>query len=225
MFPYRILKEILWAGKVILASCPYLIISSVSVANCIVSEIPKKIDNYIKENTYLQSKKKSGRWIALDKVISAKDLEDAYECLSDKMLKVYQNGKLDVPQKYRNWKRVNDVSFYAPANDFGWVNVFVNRTADKYSLNRYISEFKEGSIIVKEGYTFDISGRSDIGPLFYMEKMKQGYNEESRDWKFTEVDVDGTYAEMGGHNSELTKRCVKCHTRRQDSDFLFFLKK
>jgi hypothetical protein len=225
LFQYRILKRFSWAGKAILASCPYLFVNSVAIANCIIPEIPKKIDNYIKENTYLQSKKKSGRWIALDKIISARDLEATYECLSDKMLKIYQKEQLEVPQKYRTWKRVNDVSFYAPANDFGWVNVFVNREADKYSLNKYTSEFKEGSIIVKEGYTFDISGRSDIGPLFYMEKMKQGYNEESNDWKFTEVNVDGTYAEMGGHDSELTKRCVKCHTRRKDSDFLFFLKK
>ena len=208
-----------------MASCPFFFVNGVAVANCTAQEIPKKIDSYIKNKPYLESKKNSGRWIALDKVISTNDLKVTYECLSEEMLKSYQRRKLKVPLEYRKWDRVNDVSFYAPANDFGWVNVFVNSYARKYSLNRYTSKFKEGSIIVKEGYTFDISGRADIGPLFYMEKMKKGFNKDSNDWKFTEVNVDGTYAEMGGHNSELTKRCVKCHTRRKDSDFLFFLKK
>lgn len=195
------------------------------MANCIIPEIPQKIDGYIETNPYLKSKKNSGRWIALDKVISEKNLKTAYDCLSEYMLRVYQKNELEIPFKYRNWKRVNKVSFYAPANDFGWVNVFVNRQAEKYSLNRFSSKFTEGSIIVKEGFTFDISGRVDVGPLFYMTKMGKGYNKGSNNWKFTEVNVDGSYAETGGHNSELTIRCVKCHSRRKDSDYLFFLKK
>jgi len=221
----RLSKIFLWAGNSILASCPYLFLNSVAIANCAIPEIPQKINDYIEINPHLQVRKNSGRWIALDKVISIKDLKTAYGCLSEDMLRVYQKKKLEIPFKYRNWKRVNKVAFYAPANDFGWVNVFVNRKAEKYSLNKYTSEFDVGSIIVKEGYTFDISGRADIGQLFYMEKMKNGFNAGGNNWKYTEINADGSYAETGGHNTDLTKRCIECHDRRKDTDFLYFLKK
>lgn len=219
------LKNPLWAGKTIIVSCPFLFLFIGSAnALCSVPGIPGKIESLIQNSAEFQTRPKSGKWVALDQVISETDLEVAYDCISSVMLDYYQLSNLNVSYKYRDWTKVNDISFYAPANDFGWANIYVNDKAKKYAANKYISDFEIGGIIVKESFTFDIKGGVDSGPLFFMEKMKPGYNPSSNDWKFVEVNLDGSFSETGGQNSELTQRCIQCHKRRKQSDFLFFIK-
>ena len=194
-----------------------------ALSECKNYSIPDKIEEYISEHLHLRAKINIGKWVALDFVIDERDLRDAYSCISDEMLSAYKNSKLNITYKYRNWLRVNNISVYAPANDFGWANVFVNKPAEKYSENVFNSQFAAGSVIVKESFIFDVNGDISIGPLFYMEKMQKEFNPNSGDWKFVEVNVDGSYSETNGMGSETTVNCIECHSRRKDTDYLFFL--
>ena len=207
--------------------CPFLVTNEAYALDggerCQVKGISEKIDGYMEKEPELRQRKKSGRWIALDSVISEKNLFDAYGCIANKMMTLYKKSKLDVVSKYRNWMKVNKVSFFAPANDFGWGNIFVNDIAKKYKKNQFIGEFSEGSIIVKESFIFDIDGYITVGPLFYMKKMEKGFNKKSNNWKFVEVDLDGSFIETSKSDPLSTKRCIKCHGKREGSDFLYFI--
>ena len=79
-------------------------------------------------------------------------------------------------------------------------------------------------MIVKESFVFDIDGKITVGPLFYMEKMEKGFNKSSNDWKFVEVDLEGTYVETVKFNPAATQKCISCHGKRKKTDFLYFIK-
>jgi hypothetical protein len=218
MWRYKVSKGVFFAYFVVFVGM------TAASADCRNDKIPKLIDEYMRGSPELQARPRSGKWIALDKVIDEHAVRAAYDCISETMLETYQRSKLDVPNIYRKWLRANEVSFYAPANDFGWANVFLNKKSEKYKINKYTSNFLPGSTIVKESFVFDISGNISVGPLFYMIKMEKGFNDSSNDWKFVEVNLDGTYAETLGINSDVTRRCIRCHGKRRETDFLFFIK-
>ena len=129
----RVRNPLRKAGKLLSVSC-LLFFSTYDVATaksnttqkCQIKEIPQKSEAYIDKSPNLLARKKSGKWIALDHVITKKNVADAYECISKEMLNAYKKSKLDVALIFRNWLKVNKISFYAPANDFGWGNIFVN---------------------------------------------------------------------------------------------------
>tara|TARA_Y100001934_G_scaffold179274_1_gene212072 strand:- start:180 stop:728 length:549 start_codon:yes stop_codon:yes gene_type:complete len=165
-----------------------------------------------------------GRWVALDYVVTRRDIERAYDCIRDEMTRLYGKSGLPVAAAYHGLQRVNRHSFYAPANDFGWANLFVNAPAKRYGANEFTGVFAPGSTIVKESFVFDVDGSVGVGPLFYMIKMQPGFNAESGDWKFVEADLDDHVAETKGVNGEATARCIVCHGKRRTQDCLFFIK-
>ncbi len=63
------------------------------------------------------------------------------------------------------------------------------------------------------------------GPLFLMEKMREGFNRESGDWRHTMVMPNGTiFGTTNGDNTELVQFCADCHSAVAEyRDSLFFL--
>ena len=192
--------------------------------SCLSVNIPKKIDVFLKSRPDLKKLGKRGRWIALDYAIKPTDVREGYKCISSKMENAYKKSGLEVASHFRKWMKVNEKSFYAPANNYGWANIFVNDHASKYKLNRFVSKFTEGSIIAKESFVFDLEGRIEIGPLFFMVKMHDGYNPSANDWKFVEVELNGQSDSSDENASADNQRCIHCHSKRKSSDFLYFIK-
>ena len=216
--------------RVLVASCLVLcfgsgfeLVMGGETDECVIEGIPRKIAAYIARSPQLKDQSISAKWIALDHVISKQDRVLAYDCISTAMHTAYKKSKLDVTFDYRNWIKVNANSFYAPANEFGWANVFVNKKAKKYMVNKYVSDFAKGITIVKESFVFDTNGKVSPGPLFYMVKMGKGFNEISNDWKFFEVDLNGNFVTTNHSDPSATGRCIKCHSKRKNHDFLYFI--
>jgi hypothetical protein len=63
-----------------------------------------------------------------------------------------------------------------------------------------------------------------LGPLFVMEKMSPGFNYVTGDWRFTEIQSDGTLSgETNGRQSERVEYCIGCHLAEQQHDYLYFI--
>jgi hypothetical protein len=43
-------------------------------------------------------------------------------------------------------------------------------------------------------------------------------------WKFVEVDLDGTHVETAQSDPAATQKCIRCHSKRKNSDYLYFIK-
>lgn len=57
-----------------------------------------------------------------------------------------------------------------------------------------------------------------------MEKMSEGFNKPSGDWKYTMVLPDGSvFGTTNGENSENVEFCIGCHAAKAALDHIFFV--
>lgn len=63
-----------------------------------------------------------------------------------------------------------------------------------------------------------------MGPLFVMEKMPEGFSPESGDWKYTQIQPDGTLlGETQGVGDAAVHYCIACHAAVADQQHLYFV--
>ena len=97
-----------------------------------------------------------------------------------------------------------------------FITVYVNNLARGPIFARELSQFPEGSIIVKAKSDFQTESRK---PVLYtiMRKREQGYNPKVGDWEFSVVGPNGTDVQAIGK----LENCQACHLSVSDSDFVF----
>ena len=83
-----------------------------------------------------------------------------------------------------------------------------------------------GSVIAKDSFPLTENGGILRGPLFIMEKMPAGFNYVSGDWKFTQIQPEGTFfGETNGLHAERVEYCIACHLAVEHHDHLYFVPK
>jgi hypothetical protein len=82
-----------------------------------------------------------------------------------------------------------------------------------------------GGRIAKDSFTVSPDGRVAVGPLFIMEKMADGFDEASDDWRYAMIMPDGSlFGVTNGPGSEKVQFCAECHAIvADDQDSLYFL--
>jgi hypothetical protein len=177
------------------------------------------------------------------------ELQAIYECLRDYMRSAYDDS-LQSPADFAKWGGLRALqTAYADSNlpeasDFpDWKNFatapypsathgnrfvvnHVNEVgADAYGRYEEIGEMPVGGIVAKPSFSIAPDGEAQLGPLFLMEKMDEGFYEPSDDWKYTMVMPDGTVAgETQGRNAGQVEFCIGCHMAADETqDSLLFL--
>ncbi len=80
------------------------------------------------------------------------------------------------------------------------------------------------AIASTDSFSVTQTGEMLLGPLFIMEKMPQGFNHVSGDWKYTMVKPNGTlFGETNGPGAESVEYCITCHLARERYDHLYFI--
>ncbi len=109
-------------------------------------------------------------------------------------------------------------------------NRFVQNMANGIAKAAYgkfedVGKAPAGAQIAKPSIVVTGNGEVGVGPLFLMEKMIAGFNDQSGDWRYTMIMPDGTvFGETLGEGSTNVAFCINCHgavANAQDS--LFFL--
>ena len=82
-----------------------------------------------------------------------------------------------------------------------------------------------GARIAKDSFTVSPAGQVAVGPLFMMEKMQDGFNDASDDWRYAMIMPDGSlFGVTGGQDDQQVQFCAECHAAvAEDQDSLFFL--
>lgn len=84
----------------------------------------------------------------------------------------------------------------------------------------------EGAVAAKDSFSVAANGQAQLGPLFLMEKMPDGWHEASDNWRYTLImpngQIVGTTKGEGSGNVEF---CIQCHKAgaAQGADSLLFL--
>jgi len=157
--------------------------------------------------------------------LSDADAEDIYRRLSAPLKKGYLLSNHPVARDYQSWSRFNTGPYRSETHGERFVNNYANGMGRVYGSFEEAGEMPAGSVVAKDSFAVTAAGDVFAGPLFVMEKMSQGFNATSRDWRYTMIMPDGSvFGVTNGADSHKVQFCITCHERAgAENDHLYFL--
>jgi hypothetical protein len=105
-----------------------------------------------------------------------------------------------------------------------FLQVFANAAGADYLQYERGSRLPSGAAILKRSFRVAADGTATPGPVFVMERMAQGYDASTNDWRFAVTTPDGALVgESGGRDAAKVAYCAGCHKSAAVQDFLFFV--
>ena len=158
--------------------------------------------------------------------LDAERATEIYAIASAAMGIGYPLSGLPVARDYQRWQRYNSAPYLSATHGNHYLNNYANERASAYGEFEGAGRLPVGAVIAKDSFSVTESGGILLGPLFIMEKMPQGFNYVSGDWKFTLVRADGTlFGETNGPGAGRVEYCIACHLARERYDHLYFIPK
>jgi hypothetical protein len=141
------------------------------------------------------------------------------------MVAMYRLSQIPTAADYHAWRRYNFAPYLSVAHGNRYLNNYANAIAKDYGQLPQGESMPPGSVVVKDSFTVTEIGDVFTGSLSIMEKMDRGFNEESRDWRYTMIMPDGSLFGMTkGEGAANVGFCVSCHATAGDGqDHLFFV--
>jgi hypothetical protein len=157
--------------------------------------------------------------------LSDADAENIYRRLAGPLKKGYRLSNHPVARAYRSWSRFNTAPYRSETHGERFVNNYANGMGRAYGSFEEAGDLPVGSVVAKDSFAVTAAGDVTAGPLFIMEKMPQGFNEKSRDWRYTMIMPDGSvFGVTNGADSQKVQFCITCHQRAgAANDHLYFL--
>lgn len=150
--------------------------------------------------------------------------EIIYQIAAPSLEKGYTLSNHPVAEAYHTWARFNTAPYLSVTHGNKYINNFANDIASTYGRFEDAGAMPVGSVIAKDSFSVTESHEILLGPLFLMEKMPTGFNEVSGNWKYTQIQPDGTVlGETNGDGSDAVRYCIACHAAVEQQDHLFFV--
>lgn len=147
-----------------------------------------------------------------------------YRDLRPALQAAYAAAPLPAAAAYHGWRRFNSVPYVSETHGGRHVNNYADpKAADTYARFDPAARFPVGATLAKDSFRPLPEGGVEPGPLFLMQKMEQGFNAGSGDWRFAMVMPDGSvFGETNGRNADQVAFCAECHAGA-GSSFAFYL--
>lgn len=156
--------------------------------------------------------------------ISDEDAQKAYEATIKTMARGYGLSDDPAAKVYTRWKRYNTAPYASAGHGRRFMNTYGNAIAKDYGKYEAAGRLPVGSILAKDSMAITEDGKVNPGPLFLMEKMTDGFNHVSGDWKYSMVMPDGSiFGVTNGTGTKQVEFCVPCHLAAETHDHLHFL--
>lgn len=145
--------------------------------------------------------------------ISDQQAAAIYKDLQAELQAGYARAPLPPAAAYAGWRRYNTVPYRSETHGGRHVNNYADpKSADVYARFDPEAKFPVGASFAKDSFRPLPQGGVEKGPLFLMEKMPEGFNAASADWKFSMVMPDGAVVGVTkGQNAEQVEFCAECH--------------
>ena len=158
--------------------------------------------------------------------ITSAEAAAAYACLLGELKAAYAKAGLGVVKDYDRWTNANTAPYVSDTHGGRLVNNYANSQGGYlYVKFEDSGTMPAGSVLAKDSFVAQPDGRLAIGPLFVMEKMNDGFNAESGDWRYTMVMPDGSvFGRTKGAGAASVEFCNACHAATAETqDYMFFL--
>ncbi|MDA0704295.1 MAG: cytochrome P460 family protein [Proteobacteria bacterium] len=151
--------------------------------------------------------------------------EATYRAMLDSLVAGYAGAGETPAAAYSAWRRFNTAPYPSATHGRRLVNNYVNeRGAAEYGRFEQARPMPVGTVIAKDSFVVTEEGRSAAGPLFVMEKMADGFNEVSGNWRYNMILPDGAlFGVTRGSSAEKVEFCIGCHLAREADDHLYFV--
>ncbi len=147
----------------------------------------------------------------------------AYDCIRPELRAAYEASGHTVAVNYQGFDRYSFAPYVAALHGGRYVNNYANSRGSSYGRYEDAGVMPSGAVLAKDSFDVSADGGVGVGPLFLMQKMPNGFNEASADWRYTMVLPDGSiYGETNGANSAGVQFCIDCHVV-SSADQMFFL--
>jgi hypothetical protein len=159
--------------------------------------------------------------------LSPQRASETYSIIRQALQGGYARSGSATAANYQGWRRFNTAPYLSSTHGNHYLNNYVNEIgAAAYAKFEKAGKLPVGTIVAKDSFSVTRGGEILLGGLFVMEKMPQGFNYVSGDWKYTLIQVDGTlFGETNGSGSKRVEYCIECHLARERQDHLWFLPK
>lgn len=158
--------------------------------------------------------------------LTGSEAQTIYDELTPGMEAAFSQSPLPIAQAYRSWDRFNTAPYRSATHGQRFVNNYANDIAVAYGLYEEAGVMPAGTVLVKDSFTVTEDGMVEAGPLFVMEKMEDGFNYVTGNWRYTLVLADGTvYGQTLGDGAQRVEYCISCHLAAhvQGADHIFFV--
>ncbi len=158
--------------------------------------------------------------------LSKADATTVYDGIADFMARGYAGSGDETARTYRRWARYNDAPYRSQTHGNRYVNNYANAIAARagYGDPKEGMSMPPGAVLAKDSFTYTGDRALFAGALFIMEKLAQGANPATGDWRYAMIMPDGSV--FGDTTTETAERldfCHACHAEKAAFDYLFFL--
>jgi hypothetical protein len=140
------------------------------------------------------------------------------------MKSAYAKSDHPVAIEFLSYRRYSTHPYVSATHGGRYVHNYANETGRAYGAFENAGELPEGTRLAKPSFSVNSEGQASLGPLFVMEKMGDGWNPDSGDWRYTMIMPNGSMVgETKGSGANNVEFCVGCHmavTPQQDSVML-----
>jgi hypothetical protein len=158
-------------------------------------------------------------------VVELTDAEAAtvYDCVKGHQQAAYGKSDNSDASAFWRWPNYSLIPYLSATHGNRYVMNYSNAPA--YGQYEDAGELSVGAKIAKNSFVVGTNGQVSVGPLFLMEKMPAGFDENGGDWRYTMIMPDGsTFGVTGGKNAAGMEFCNACHGLvGEDQDYLYFL--
>lgn len=156
--------------------------------------------------------------------LSKEEALRVYESLQRRMGRGYAAAQMDILLNYQNWPLFNDAPYISATHGQRFVNSYANRMAHNYGTLQPGEKLPMGSVLAKDSVTVTDEGNIHPGALFVMEKLADGANPDTADWRYIMVMPDGSlFGDTMGARARAVAYCHDCHGAVADRDYTFFV--
>jgi hypothetical protein len=150
--------------------------------------------------------------------------EELYQGLVAELAEGYAKSGLSLAEDYQSWPRYNSAPYLSMTHGNTYINNYVNALGSAYGRFEAAGTLPVGTVIAKDSVIVARNGEVRPGALFVMEKMPEGFNYVSGDWRYSMIMPDGVlFGETHGEDSERVEYCIGCHLAVEKQDHLFFI--
>jgi len=158
------------------------------------------------------------------KKLASDEANQIYGFIKSALSSGYTASGISIFDNYQSWQLYNTAPYLSSTHGNHYLNNYANDIAKSYGKFEDAGVLPEGSILVKDSFSVTQSREIVLGPLFVMQKMSAGFNEVSGNWKYLQIQPDGTLlGETNGAGAQRVEYCVPCHLAREDFDHLYFI--